>query len=61
MEAPSRTSHDEHASRASHGVATAPTEELLSLDVMPARMRSELLPNGRKVTVEQFEASRRSG
>ena len=43
--------------RAAHGLQTALDEGLLPLDVMLARMRGAPLPNGQKVTDEQFVAA----
>lgn len=47
----------ERALRAQHGLKSASEGGLLPLDVMLARMRDELLPNGQKVTDEMFEAA----
>jgi len=43
--------------RATHGLRTALDDGLLPLDVMLARMRDEPLPNGQRVTDEQFQAA----
>jgi hypothetical protein len=43
--------------RAAHGVVAAAETGLLPIDVLPARMRDENLPNGQKVTDAQFEAA----
>src|SRR4051812_31623657 len=43
--------------RASNGIQSALNGGLLPLDVMLARMRDEPLPNGQRVTDEQFQAA----